>query len=343
MSLLDVRKELLGNPEHLVSVDAASALSEEVERNCGKRPETRAIRKDADQNQVFEVISVNSGVELLSTLAVLNEVLPGKVYYRGQSKVYDIHPQAGAFRSKPGNMFGKMCSKSNVPFHSPLGDGCGLISSSTAPLSCGVCEGLNDRLGPEFPDFPNVVIESLFQHYSEGTTFVDVVGNIWVALWMATRKYESGRIIEEYGAKYKDKIVKPSSSRFTYIYAISFGRDDDRIQLGSAFGEGVDLFDSALVIDLSRKLPGKFVRPHSQSGCVYKPRLGGSAPYSAIIEIPTDVAMRCVQNSELLTSECMYPGAGKDKGFDAFLALLRGFQDQAPLDGDFPAPNVYTE
>lgn len=59
-------------------------------------------------------------------------------------------------------------------------------------------------------------IKPIFQHYGLKTTWLDLVDNVFVALWFATRKFHS-----ENGTHKAHYEISPESSEYLYFYATS--------------------------------------------------------------------------------------------------------------------------
>ena len=123
----------------------------------------------------------------------------------------------------------------------------------------------------------SIAYEALLQHYGIKTRWLDLVDNIWIALWFATHEANSiGR-----ASKYMHYEV--SSNDFSYIFIMHFGRHTQNIcqrtrtKLAS-FCKRENNFDKLIklpihgffetesyqIIDLRCMTPSLYRRPHSQ-------------------------------------------------------------------------------
>ena len=109
------------------------------------------------------------------------------------------------------------------------------------------------------------VHEPLLQHYGISTTWLDVIDNIWVALWFAVHDVRVWGRSGQYIHFDRREIAGPAS--FGYIYLLA-GEED----LTMHPRKGFMLSRSTEVVDLRVAAPSIFLRPHAQHGLLIRPR-----------------------------------------------------------------------
>ncbi len=160
-------------------------------------------------------------------------------------------------------------------------------------------------------------IEALLQHYGFNTTWIDVVDNIWVALWFACHRWVNDdkdgwighfiqrgtkRSIGKVKGQYKNDPLFDDTD-YAYIYVI-----------------GID--KNCQTIDLRSAVPSIFLRPHMQHGVLFRLKgVGANRPkdyYSsikAIVRIHLDDALSWLGNGGLVERDCLFPSPYYDFGY----------------------------
>lgn len=159
----------------------------------------------------------------------------------------------------------------------------------------------------------NYVIEGMLQHYGLPTRFIDVVDNLWVALWMGQYKWKSttnnkakityahyfkrelpnvelNRIAIKLYDRWKNAIDYPThpiplteiDTTIKSIYPNGI-RESDLYQYiillaipyaDKSNSKGISVSKTHVLVDLRQALPSVFLRPHAQHGLVVKKRIG---------------------------------------------------------------------
>lgn len=182
-------------------------------------------------------------------------------------------------------------------------------------------------------------IEGVLQHYGATTSFLDVVDNQWVALWMGLNKYKVVTQIDKY-AQYIERVIpltekisgdlnlqdqkKWEESIYQYVLLIAVPFSN------SPSIDGISITKEFVEIDLRKALPSTFLRPHAQHGLVIKKIVEKDLPQAkdydistnvvAIIKIRIDRAKKWIGNGELLTQSNLVPPPGFDPGYDLLLS-----------------------
>jgi len=167
--------------------------------------------------------------------------------------------------------------------------------------------------------------EPLLQHYGVRTTWLDVVDNIWIALWFACHSARAFGWPEEY-LHFEKRIPDPRGAQ---EYACV-------LLLASAYSNPISgqpgLFraDRSETIDLRTAEPSHFVRPHAQHGllvrrlsrtglpvCDQRPLLVGT------IRVRLEAALDWLGDAATLTPHSLFPPAFYDYGYRELLSRVK--------------------
>ena len=161
-----------------------------------------------------------------------------------------------------------------------------------------------------------VAIEPLLQHYGVKTRWIDVVDNVWVALWFGCHELQTkGR----YG-HHARRNPETAASPWPHVTLIDVG------QQAATAVPGVQRNKSARLIDLRLAAPSLYVRPHAQHALLAAsgdwspgndPDLSGFE--MATVQIPLREALAWLGNGVSLTPYVLFPPADRDEGFRRFL------------------------
>lgn len=265
------------------------------------------------------LLEVSDPTTLNRVVAQWREYCDGPTYFRGQRKLYAKYPYSGAYRNENYEL-------GEVPE----------ILSRLVRISTGGSGGWGEldelltsddsvrELWNGYKDVPEFALEGLFQHYEGSTRWLDVVDNLQIALWMATRKYHQVsdfRSKPVYLVKEADGETGPQED--VYIYLFGFSVLKERFPGLRATPK------NSLLLDLREALPARFLRPHAQHSALIKHSPSGSSKRRsdkylnyAILKIPYDVAQDCCGGS-LLSVSSIYPSPDEDKGFAQLEGLIK--------------------
>lgn len=180
---------------------------------------------------------------------------------------------------------------------------------------------LNEN-GTALTSVPEYSREPLLQHYGINTTWIDVVDNVWVALWFAC--YEA-KVLPRRGSNYLHFEKRtPGPGRYAYV-----------VMLESAFfkGEknqpGYYRDDRSDTVDLRVAAPSHFIRPHAQHGLAArylsyrgKPWADGEKMHVGTIRVDLDDALNWMGSASTLTVHSLFPPAFYDYGYRELLEAL---------------------
>lgn len=163
---------------------------------------------------------------------------------------------------------------------------------------------------------PEYAHEPLMQHYGFNTKWLDLVDNIWTALWFAAHEAHAT------GSRKNYVHFEHSRDDFCYIFLFNAGWIINQSLpglMGTKFG--------FQVIDLRVATPSLYLRPHAQHGILicrdkikdvpdlnYKERIVGT------LKIRTSDALNWLGNNPLTTVHHMFPPPKYDPGYKLFLS-----------------------
>jgi len=169
--------------------------------------------------------------------------------------------------------------------------------------------------------FNPIFHEPLFQHYGIKTTWVDLVDNIWIALWFACHNALTGTKTPRYLHFEKRSPYKEGEP--SYVYILMVGTDRNQTPVPGFFkGPNTQL------VDLRIGCPSIFVRPHSQHGVLFR-RVGNQicrpSDYSScirgIIRANLREALSWLGDGNLLNAHALMPPPFYDEGYRILLNL----------------------
>lgn len=180
-------------------------------------------------------------------------------------------------------------------------------------LSAVKCEGKMLR------NVPAYVREPLLQHYGIRTRWIDLVDNIWVALWFACHTAHAvGKKAEFLHFERR----KPREDQYAYVLLVG----TDYHHNNTANEAGLLVGPETVTIDLRIAAPSVFIRPHAQHAiltcmkasqrryCIdYKQLIAG------IIRVSLEDAIQWLGNGVLLTPHVLFPSPVYDYGYQELL------------------------
>lgn len=165
-----------------------------------------------------------------------------------------------------------------------------------------------------FKNFQKPVLSATLQHYGIKTPQIDVVDNLWVALWFAANEFHSTIVNST-----EHLVVAPSSKEYGYIYLIA----SDAINISKKYGRGIYKGEYTMLIDLRSALPSYFLRPHAQHAYMLMKNNYAEYDYSDLVigiaKIPIDRINKWIGNTELLSVNTLFPSAYYDFGYQVLL------------------------
>lgn len=171
-----------------------------------------------------------------------------------------------------------------------------------------------------FDSFPKHAHEALLQHYGIRTNWIDVVDNIWIALWFSVYKAVSAGRNNEF--LHFDLRVASDDDEFGYVLLLS-SKDDRR----SKTRKGMILSSDSEVIDLRIAAPSVFLRPHAQHGLLFRSRgarngriLNYSDAVHGIIRYRLKDAIEWLGAGNMVGVRSLFPPPYYDPGYQLLLS-----------------------
>jgi hypothetical protein len=171
--------------------------------------------------------------------------------------------------------------------------------------------------------------EPLLQHYGLATTWIDLVDNIWVALWFACHKAHVSGKQSQY-LHFETRLPGQTPDDFAYILLIAADSEPAGVP-GLLKGKSTE------VVDLRVTCPSIFLRPHAQHGVLFRKRGSGTVrpiDYSdqirGVICIALSDALSWLGNAKTLGVHTLFPPPYYDSGYKL---LLDGKVDNADKVG----------
>ena len=258
---------------------------------------------DAVQEPSFLFDSGNSiDITHVKSIHALNQLVgyvkyvnrgDSRIYFRGQTKLYPAL-RASIFR--------------NSKTESSVGVRNSSIGSYIAECSKAVSSISN---------LSRYAKEPLLQHYGIKTRWLDLVDNLWIAIWFGLHEYKTQYLDRYYEFVYQ----RADSDGYLYIYLMA---NDAFVEKDSS--PGLFVGSKTSVIDLRVSSPSIFLRPHSQHALLMKSRVNDSLDdidlsnhLVHIVKISVADARDWLGSGRLITAENIYPSPLYDHGYGLLL------------------------
>ena len=178
-----------------------------------------------------------------------------------------------------------------------------------------------EAASPLFNAVPDYAKEPLLQHYGIQTTWLDIVDNIWIALWFALhRAYISG---PEKQYMHFDPRIPKNNDEFGYILLVKT-EDSRREKVRKGIAKG----DQTEVIDLRIAAPSIFLRPHAQHGLLFRARgtEGGrttdyASTLAGIVRFPLESGREWLGVGSMHDVRSLFPPPFFDSGYQILLGI----------------------
>ncbi len=252
----------------------------------------------------------------------------GQVLYRGQTELYpDIRASglrgegiaarrklASLLREYVNDLSGAECLCPMGPFHYGQAHECLERVQRRKPASLGLVQSTY-----------RAAVEPLVQHYGVRTRWLDVVDNIWIALWFACHQQVT---VGEFAHHQRRSEALEGPGAKAYIIVMSTG-------VVSPTGvPGYHVGDETRVIDLRYAVPSVYLRPHAQHGLLVAPaKLADGATGSlnsnviAELEIALADALRWLGDGVMTSPFVLFPPATVDVGYRRLMAAVSPHPD----------------
>lgn len=163
-------------------------------------------------------------------------------------------------------------------------------------------------------DLPNSTFYPLLQHYGFKTPYLDVVDNIWTALWFSL--HTASCVV---AGQHEHVDYKINSAPYSYLLLLA---SDAIKEISPGIYEGND----SELIDLRKALPSIYLRPHMQHAYAIKHRgtddLDLMVNVVGIAKFSTALGLEWLGNGSSLSTKALFPSAAQDIGYRGLLKKL---------------------
>lgn len=174
---------------------------------------------------------------------------------------------------------------------------------------------------------PEFALEPLLQHYGIRTKWLDLVDNVWVALWFACHEVHTIGRFGEYLHFRRRMLPRDGSRAFAYIAMLQSGE-----VTASQGKSGLFVGNGAEVIDLRVSAPSLYLRPHAQHAILM--RKVGAPDFSSenmdslvvgVLRIDLEDALSWLGQGDMLSVHTLFPPPHYDFGYRQLLdKAIRG-------------------
>lgn len=168
---------------------------------------------------------------------------------------------------------------------------------------------------------PDYAHEPLLQHYGIKTRWLDLVDNVWVALWFACHQiYSTGRLAEY--QHFRRRIPKRSGvAEYAYILMVHTG------SINAVPGSpGLYIGEQSEMIDLRVAVPSIYLRPHAQHGVLVRKKQNNDyeseniqALVTGVLRIDLPDALSWLGSGDMLSVHTLFPPPHYDFGYRRML------------------------
>ena len=245
----------------------------------------------------------------------------GDVYFRGQSSLYEntvAYKSSGRYPYYHCRLMPSLFRGDRVvnKVFSHLASKIVKMKDKNKDLN-GMC---NEKLYP------------LLQHYGIKTQWIDLVDNLWVALWFATHNFVSTYLKE-------NQYIQVTEKKDGYAFLFLILSDATRCAEDSN-DPGIYKGESTTLVDLRKALPSFYLRPHAQHAyMIKKNEFSKIEDYGdllvAVVAIPIENAFSWIGKSGLLSVQSLFPSPYNDCGYSNLLRHVKLVENPTRMDLDY--------
>lgn len=236
----------------------------------------------------------------------------GNVYLRGQTSLYNGYLSPSLLRRKIISGENQLVKEkaeaatSNTVKFSNIN-----INHRFSEYKHQINESLNGTR--HFTGWNKDIIEPLLQHYGIKTHWIDIVDNIWVALWFALHKTTS--TIAD-GREYIH-MFENDDDEYGYVFLIGCDAQDK-----NPYQAGIYRSPSTIMVDLRKAVPSFFLRPHAQHALMLRKRSDKYENFMdytdriiGIAKIRVKDGLKWIGQTGLLSVQSLFPPPYYDAGY----------------------------
>lgn len=250
------------------------------------------------------VLEIRSLPVLIKAIGFLKYLFRGQVFLRGQDRLYGRSLSPTLYRDI--GPTGR--SRADARIHALVRQSAGwkCEHGDHSPSRCAEKVG-RSTAGAITGGVPRYAVEPLLQHYGIRTRWLDVVDNLWVALWFACHTFSRR---DQYVHVVRASATGPRA-QYVYLLAIVIDGPSREVDPGLWISE-----QGGRYIDLRKSAPSYYVRPHAQHGLLVRPKDDKPANLQLVaIRLVLDEALTWLGQSVLLSPFGLFPPATVDDGY----------------------------
>lgn len=274
---------------------------------------------------IYEITEPNVLTQVMGWLKFRER--EGQITFRGQTRIYDDMSASG-FRDASGRGAIQAAGRANLAHAVTayvdrlMRCACSCPGGPFAFASSHMCVERVPRQArggnPLVADTFRATIEPLLQHYGLRTRWLDVVDNVWVALWFACHGQQGkGR----HAFHLRRSVAREGHSAFAYVAVLNMG-----IVAAAPKVPGYWVGESTRVVDLRQAVPSQYLRPHAQHGLLVAPATLAShqngslaSQVVAYLEIRLVDAIEWLGTGAMTSPYVLFPPAAQDEGYRRLL------------------------
>lgn len=284
---------------------------------------TSSITKnDGSRVPIYTIDSYHTLTQFVGYAKLKNRFY-GNVYLRGQTQLYSGKLIPSIFRPPTGSK--------TVNYSARFANYCKFKNKTLSSTS-------------SFKDVDSYAIEPLLQHYGIKTPWLDIVDNLWVALWFGLHEFDS-IILEDHEHVH---ITDSTSNPYAYLFLLAVDAIQERTiktPKGVVRVPGRYSGDKTNLVDLRKAVPSYYLRPHAQHALMLQkrdiltrnPLTENDVDYSdfivGIAQIKASTGLEWIGHSGLLSIQGLFPPAYYDNGFRCLLEHYKVSSDAIPAYG----------
>jgi len=293
-------------------------------RRLGQPPVIPGVETRIDGDVWISAISSPAHLTQIAGWYRFTAPINGSAFYRGQTKIHSTmipsairNPLTGRKLNVPARtrharamteyvdqLVGAPCSCPGGPFTFPRSHLC--LEQVARTDSSHIV-----------PATYRAAIEPLLQHYGIRTRWLDVVDNVWVALWFACFQERSYR---RFASHARRSVAREGLGAKAYIAVMDSGVTSETAIPGYRVGT------ETRFVDLRYAVPSIYLRPHAQHGVLMavssmEPSHDGdlSTQVAGYIEIDLFDAVDWLGDGSLARGANLFPPANEDRGFERLI------------------------
>ncbi|MGP8214717.1 MAG: FRG domain-containing protein [Bacteroidia bacterium] len=242
---------------------------------------------------VFEIASYHTLIQFIGYAKYLNRTL-GNVYLRGQHNLYNnLIPTIFRNISTTGGFHNR--NKHIGEFVNECADHMQFIN-----------------------ELDDIVREPILQHYGIRTRWIDLVDNVWVAIWFGVHTWHT-RIFDR---EYKNVIPRQTGpEEFLYLLLVcSDGIHEDANVPGLYKGA------NTYTVDLRKAAPSIFLRPHAQHALLIRSKHLETVEHTdlanyivGIAKVKLEDGIHWIGTNGLTSARSLFPPVNFDHGYGVLI------------------------